>query len=183
MASPKFERLIRFVGPSGQIHLGELPKDHPWDAPLEGVVAALYDGGSPLDEHLKLNGHTAEVKHVLCPLPDVPFIYGVGLNYRRHAEEGGHKLPPYPKTFVKYSDAMTGPYEDVVVHPTATEVDYEVCLPASYYDHCARHEAPSPGPPIILLLTPRSFCRASSSSSWVGRSRTCPLAQTPSLTS
>lgn len=127
MASPKFERLIRFEDPSGKVHLGELPKDHPWDAPLEGVVAQLYNSVSPLDEDLELYGQTAEVKRVLSPLPDVPFIYGVGFNYRRHAEEGDHKLPPYPKTFVKYSDVMTGPYDDdVVVHPTATEIDCEV---------------------------------------------------------
>lgn len=89
MASPKFERLIRFVDSTGKIQLGELPKDHPWDKDLHGITVSVYEGQSPLDDNLKLSEQTAVVKEILCPLPEVAFIYGVGLNYRKHAEEGG----------------------------------------------------------------------------------------------
>lgn len=89
MASPKFDRLIRFVSTSGQTLFGELPKDHPWDKELTGIEVAVYDGESPMDDNLKLTNQTAVVKEVLSPLPDVSFIYGVGLNYRKHAEESG----------------------------------------------------------------------------------------------
>ncbi|OAA65649.1 fumarylacetoacetate hydrolase family protein [Niveomyces insectorum RCEF 264] len=146
MAEPKFDRLIRFVDESGRIHFGELPKDHAWDKDLHGIEVAIYSGETPFDENLKLTGQKAVVKKVLCPLADVPFIYGVGLNYKRHAAESGHALPSYPRTFVKYpgkqlrrklldfpqgamltmhKDALTGPYEDVHIHPAAKDVDYE----------------------------------------------------------
>lgn len=84
-----FERLIRFVSTTGETLYGELPKTYQWTASLIGLEVQVFDGSSPFDEDLQLSGKTATVQEVLCPLPDVPFIYGVGLNYRRHAEEGG----------------------------------------------------------------------------------------------
>lgn len=98
MASPKFDRLVRFVSSSGDIRLGELPKDHPWDKDLTGVEVAVYDGASPLDANLKLSGQTAVIEEVLSPFASVPYIYGVGLNYRKHAEEAG----------VRVSDGLLG---------------------------------------------------------------------------
>lgn len=107
MASVNFERLIRFVSTSGKIHFGEVPRDHPWDKDLVGIQVALYDGQSPWDENLKLNGQTAEVKDVLSPLADVPFIYGIGLNYRRHAEESGVGNPWFPTEAAFYLQPAT----------------------------------------------------------------------------
>ncbi|KAJ9365693.1 fumarylacetoacetate hydrolase family protein [Paecilomyces variotii] len=125
MASSKFERLIRFVSSSGDIYFGEVPKDHPYNQSLIGIEAPVYQGASPFDPDFKLSGENSEVKKLLSPLVDVPFIYGVGLNYRRHAEEAGVPIPQHPKTFVKYPDAMTGPYDDVHLHSAALDVDYE----------------------------------------------------------
>lgn len=130
MATARFDRLIRFTDASGTIHLGELPKDHPWDKDLVGVTVQVYKGESAFDENLTLTEETATVSQVLCPLADVSFIYGIGLNYKKHAAESGHPLPKYPRTFVKFSDAMTGPYDDVHVHPSAVDVDYEVRYPS-----------------------------------------------------
>lgn len=114
-------------GRSGTIHLGELFKDHPWDKDLVGITVQVYKGESAFDESLTLTEETATVYQVLCPLEDVPFIYGVGLNYKRHAAESGRALPKYPRTFVKFPDALTGPYDDVHVPPAAVDVNYEVC--------------------------------------------------------
>ncbi|PYI21807.1 fumarylacetoacetate hydrolase family protein [Aspergillus violaceofuscus CBS 115571] len=125
MANPKFQRLIRFLSTSGETHMGELPESHLWTQELVGTEVLIYEGKSPWDEHLRLTDQRAVVKEVLSPFPEVPFIYGVGLNYRKHAEESGDPIPTYPKTFVKYPDAMAGPFEDIYVHHSAKEVDYE----------------------------------------------------------
>lgn len=52
----------------------------------------------------------------------------VGLNYRRHAEELGMKLPDEPIIFLKPSDALIGPDEAIVYWPTVGQLDYEAEL-------------------------------------------------------
>ncbi|GLA99219.1 hypothetical protein AtubIFM61612_010683 [Aspergillus tubingensis] len=125
MAASRFQRLIGFVAPTGETHFGEVPKDHHWSQSLIGVTAPIYEGSGPFDENFKLSEKSAEVKELLSPLVDVPFIYGVGLNYKQHADEAGVPLPEVPKTFVKYPDAMAGPYDDIPLHREARDVDYE----------------------------------------------------------
>lgn len=60
--------------------------------------------------------------------PIVPVaILGVGLNYRRHAEESGAKIPEYPVLFSKPLTALQHPGAPILI-PTALpshEVDYE----------------------------------------------------------
>lgn len=102
MSASKFNRLIRFVSVAGTTHYGEVPAKQACDESLVGAKVELYDGMSPWDPELKLNGKTVEVKEVLSPLPPGVFIHGVGLNYRKHAEESGNAIPRFPKTFVKY---------------------------------------------------------------------------------
>ncbi|ETS84431.1 hypothetical protein PFICI_02456 [Pestalotiopsis fici W106-1] len=125
MASPRFERLIRFVSTTGEVHFGEVPKEHPCDRTLIGEEVPLYKGTAPWDDTLELSGLTAKIQEILSPVIDVPCIYGIGLNYRKHAEESGSPIPEAPKGFTKYPDALAGPYEDIPVHPTAKDLDYE----------------------------------------------------------
>ncbi|WP_448853346.1 fumarylacetoacetate hydrolase family protein [Corynebacterium frankenforstense] len=42
-------------------------------------------------------------------------IICVGLNYANHIKEMGRDLPEFPTLFVKFADALTGPYDDVTV--------------------------------------------------------------------
>lgn len=56
-------------------------------------------------------------------------IVCVGLNYRTHILEMGRELPEYPTLFAKFADALTGPYDDVVVPEyAATQLDWEAEL-------------------------------------------------------
>jgi 2-keto-4-pentenoate hydratase/2-oxohepta-3-ene-1,7-dioic acid hydratase in catechol pathway len=55
-------------------------------------------------------------------------IVAVGVNYRAHAREMGHSLPPEPKLFLKPSSAVIGPGETICCPPMATQVDYEAEL-------------------------------------------------------
>ncbi len=65
----------------------------------------------------------------LAPLvPRPPKIVCVGLNYRSHILEMGRELPPHPTLFAKYSDALLGPTDDLVIPAVSGRVDWEVEL-------------------------------------------------------
>jgi 2-keto-4-pentenoate hydratase/2-oxohepta-3-ene-1,7-dioic acid hydratase in catechol pathway len=60
--------------------------------------------------------------------PIVPTqIMGIGLNYRRHAQETGAKIPAYPIVFFKNVMAATGSGQPIFIprHLASAEVDYE----------------------------------------------------------
>lgn len=62
-------------------------------------------------------------------LPRPGKIICVGLNYATHITEMGRELPQYPTLFAKFSEALTGPYDDVVVPGyAAAELDWEAEL-------------------------------------------------------
>jgi len=60
------------------------------------------------------------------PVPDARQVFGIGLNYRSHAEESGMELPPAPLTFTKFPSCLAGPTADVPLSGGA--VDYEAEL-------------------------------------------------------
>ncbi|KIX97075.1 uncharacterized protein Z520_07189 [Fonsecaea multimorphosa CBS 102226] len=121
---PRFERLVRFRDSQGQIQQGEASKIS-WDSELVGKVVPIYKGTNPWDDDFHLTEQTATISEVLSPLASVPMIDGIGLNYREHAKEGNMPIPPYPVVFVKYPDALAGPFEDIPIHKDATLLDYE----------------------------------------------------------
>jgi 2,4-didehydro-3-deoxy-L-rhamnonate hydrolase len=55
-------------------------------------------------------------------------IVCVGLNYRDHAEEQGVELPKAPLFFAKYTTALIGPGDPIVIPPVVTQCDYEAEL-------------------------------------------------------
>ena len=55
-------------------------------------------------------------------------IICVGLNYRDHAVEAGFELPERPILFAKWTSALIGPNEPIVIPSIAHEVDYEAEL-------------------------------------------------------
>lgn len=52
-------------------------------------------------------------------------IVAVGINYRAHALEMGHDLPPVPKLFLKASSSALPPEGEIVLPPQSERVDYE----------------------------------------------------------
>lgn len=60
------------------------------------------------------------------PVPRPRKVFGIALNYRRHAQETGAELPPAPSVFTKFPNCLAGPTSDVVL-PSET-VDWEVEL-------------------------------------------------------
>jgi 2-keto-4-pentenoate hydratase/2-oxohepta-3-ene-1,7-dioic acid hydratase in catechol pathway len=61
-----------------------------------------------------------------CPVPRPTQVFGIGLNYRAHAEEAGLPIPDRPPTFTKFPTCLTGPFDDVVL--PSPFVDWEVEL-------------------------------------------------------
>ncbi len=61
-----------------------------------------------------------------------PFLPGkvvcVGLNYKDHAKEGNNPLPKQPVLFAKWTSAIIGPGDPIVLPPDSSEVDYEAEL-------------------------------------------------------
>jgi 2-keto-4-pentenoate hydratase/2-oxohepta-3-ene-1,7-dioic acid hydratase in catechol pathway len=55
-------------------------------------------------------------------------VFCVGLNYRDHAQESNAPIPQQPVLFAKWTSAMIGPGQAIVLPPDTQEVDYEAEL-------------------------------------------------------
>ena len=52
----------------------------------------------------------------------------IGLNYSDHAEETGLKVPTEPIVFMKATNCINGPNDDIELEPGSTKLDWEVEL-------------------------------------------------------
>jgi 2-keto-4-pentenoate hydratase/2-oxohepta-3-ene-1,7-dioic acid hydratase in catechol pathway len=62
---------------------------------------------------------------LLPPIPDPEKIVCIGLNYGRHAAEGGMEPPQSPTIFAKYRNALAAPGATVKLPANSAKVDYE----------------------------------------------------------
>src|SRR5271166_1199284 len=62
------------------------------------------------------------------PVPEARQVFGIGLNYRDHAEESGMELPPAPLTFTKFPSCLAGPTADVRLSGAAVDWEAEVVV-------------------------------------------------------
>ena len=112
-------KIARFKDPHGTTHLG-VPLDAGRASRLAGQ---LYRG-------LQDTGEILKVARWLAPVLPVN-IFGIGLNYRAHANETGASIPENPVVFMKPTTAVSNP-EDPIPLPRACdhgpEVDYEAEL-------------------------------------------------------
>ncbi|MCG6861083.1 MAG: fumarylacetoacetate hydrolase family protein [Chromatiaceae bacterium] len=112
-------RIARFQDPAGNVHYG-VPIDEANANRLEGD---LYQG-------LSETGDTVAVSNWLAPVAAVN-IFGIGLNYRAHAEETGAQIPEHPILFMKPTTSATGPSDPILLPASCDrgpEVDYEAEL-------------------------------------------------------
>jgi len=87
-------------------------------AELHEVAAGL---GAPPDAKL------GDVELGLC-VPRPQKVFGIGLNYRSHAEESGMEIPATPLVFTKFPSCLTGPTGDVVVFGPTTDWEAELVV-------------------------------------------------------
>lgn len=55
-------------------------------------------------------------------------IIGIGLNYSDHAKESGMEIPKEPIAFMKATNTISGPYDDVAIPKNSEKTDWEVEL-------------------------------------------------------
>lgn len=114
MLLPGPMRIIRYLDQSGKVKFAcEGPDGH----------AVELEGG--LSEWRSLN-RPADVRKVLAPIAPSQ-ILGIGLNYRRHAEETKAKIPEFPVLFGKGLNSVQNPGDPILLptHLASSEVDYE----------------------------------------------------------
>ena len=63
-----------------------------------------------------------------APIARPAAVVCIGQNYAAHAAESGSPPPENPIVFLKHPNTVVGPYDDVLVPPGATHVDWEVEL-------------------------------------------------------
>jgi 2-keto-4-pentenoate hydratase/2-oxohepta-3-ene-1,7-dioic acid hydratase in catechol pathway len=108
-------KIIRYVDPDGWIGYAAQQPD--------GSTRAIL--GDIMDE-FAVTERPARVRKLLAPVPPVSLLC-IGLNYRRHAEEGGAAIPKFPVLFLKAPAAVQNPGDPIVLprHLASAEVDYE----------------------------------------------------------
>jgi 2-keto-4-pentenoate hydratase/2-oxohepta-3-ene-1,7-dioic acid hydratase in catechol pathway len=108
-------KIIRYLDPQENERYGAEQEDG----------SAIELAGTLLSQ-LKLTNRPADVRKLLAPL--VPSqILGIGLNYRRHADETKAKVPEFPVLFFKGLNALQNPGDPIFIptHLASEEVDYE----------------------------------------------------------
>lgn len=85
-----------------------------WDE-VRDFAASFSGSGTPCD-----------VNELDAPSPWPTQVFGIGLNYRSHAEESGMEIPKSPLTFTKFTSSIAQGNADVPIY--GPMVDWEVEL-------------------------------------------------------
>jgi 2,4-didehydro-3-deoxy-L-rhamnonate hydrolase len=88
----------------------------------DGALAKLST--ADLDALPRLKADT----RIGSPLARPGKIICIGLNYAKHAAEGGMAVPEEPVVFFKATTALTGPNDGLVIPKNSTKTDWEVEL-------------------------------------------------------
>jgi 2-keto-4-pentenoate hydratase/2-oxohepta-3-ene-1,7-dioic acid hydratase in catechol pathway len=108
-------KIIRYLDARNQIHhAAELP-----DGSRRVIAGDLFGSYRVTDQ-------PAEVRKLLAPVAPANLLC-IGLNYRRHAEEGKAAIPQWPVVFLKATSAVQNPGDPIQLprHLASDEVDYE----------------------------------------------------------
>lgn len=104
-----------------------------------------HSGGSFSADAMRAIARSADLHSIAAELGDTPDadfdvtalgpcvprpqkIFGIGLNYRSHAEETGADLPPAPLVFAKFVNCLAGPTDDVTIYGATTDWEAELVL-------------------------------------------------------
>jgi 2-keto-4-pentenoate hydratase/2-oxohepta-3-ene-1,7-dioic acid hydratase in catechol pathway len=119
-------KIIRYRNESGQIEFGSLD-----------ATGKAFKLRGDIFEKPEITTEPATVSKLLAPFQPAG-ILGIGLNYRKHAEESGAKVPEFPVLFAKGLNTLQNP-DDAIEIPTflkSDEVDYECELAVVIGKHC-----------------------------------------------
>jgi 2-keto-4-pentenoate hydratase/2-oxohepta-3-ene-1,7-dioic acid hydratase in catechol pathway len=108
-------KIIRYQDPQSQIrHAAERADGSRWE-----IIGDIFG------DH-QVSARPAQVAKLLAPLAPANILC-IGLNYRRHAEEGKGVIPQFPVLFLKATSALQHPGQPIRLprHLASEEVDYE----------------------------------------------------------
>jgi 2-keto-4-pentenoate hydratase/2-oxohepta-3-ene-1,7-dioic acid hydratase in catechol pathway len=108
-------KIVRYQDPAGAIHWARAQADGRLTRLAGQLFGELSDTGAP-----------ADVAKTLAPLVPTDIIC-IGLNYRKHADEGGQAYPEHPVVFMKNVGALQHPAGPIVLprRLRSDKVDYE----------------------------------------------------------
>ena len=134
-------KIVRFQDRAGVIHYGE------WTAETSArlITGDIFDRYAVTDR-------VVDIAKLLAPI--VPaMILGIGLNYRRHAEETGAAIPDCPVLFFKALHALNNPGDPILIPRVAPgQVDYE-CELAVVIGRAGKNIAPAHALDYVLGYT------------------------------
>ena len=130
-------KLLRY-GPAGQEKPGMLD-DQGQVRDLSGIVTDIAGDTLTADGIAKLRGVDIATLPVVSGTPQDDLRLGacvgrigkficIGLNYADHAAESGLDVPPEPVIFNKWTSAVVGPNDDVLIPRGSVKTDWEVEL-------------------------------------------------------
>ena len=107
-------KIIRHLTPSGPAYASLLP-----DGTAREISGDLFGSFKATDKVVKPG-------KILAPIVP-PNILAIGLNYKKHAEEGGKGVPERPMLFIKSTTSLQNPGDPIELPRklASTEVDYE----------------------------------------------------------
>jgi 2-keto-4-pentenoate hydratase/2-oxohepta-3-ene-1,7-dioic acid hydratase in catechol pathway len=108
-------RIIRFL--SGD-------QDY-WGQPIDEKSARLIEGD--LFGPHRVTDRQVPIDKLLAPLIPTDILC-IGLNYRKHAEEGGSAIPVNPMLFIKASGTLNNPFDPIPLPRRSSQIDYEAEL-------------------------------------------------------
>jgi 2-keto-4-pentenoate hydratase/2-oxohepta-3-ene-1,7-dioic acid hydratase in catechol pathway len=126
-------RLVSFTH-QGALRWGRLEGEEVVDladaALPKSVLALLEAGDAALAAARAATGPRLPLASVRLHAPVLrpPKILGIGLNYADHAKESGAPIPTEPIVFMKATNTLVGPNDDVLIPRDSTKTDWEVEL-------------------------------------------------------
>ena len=135
---------------------------------LQSTVENNLDQLPPVSEDVRWGSPVARPGMIMC----------IGLNYSDHARESGMAIPEEPILFMKATNTISGPYDDVAIPKASNKTDWEVELgvvlgkDVSYLRDQNEAEEAIAGYCIIHDLSERSF-QLESGGQWV-KGKSCP---------
>jgi len=106
-------KIIRYRDAAG--HVGHASQEA--DGTAREIAGDIFGAFSVTEK-------AADVRATLAPVAP-PLLVGIGLNYRRHAEEIGASVPLYPIVFYKSAQSVQHPSAPIVLPRGVEKADYE----------------------------------------------------------
>lgn len=85
---------------------------------LKNIVSEIEEKLPEIEDSVRIGSPIARPGMIMC----------IGLNFSDHAAESGLPLPEEPILFMKATNTLGGPYDDIVIPPKSTKTDWEVEL-------------------------------------------------------